>query len=257
MPQHRIVSRDEWLAARRALLAKEKELTRLRDRLSAERRELPWVRVERNYVFDTAQGKKTLAELFEGRSQLFVYHFMFGPDWEEGCIGCSFAADHFDGAAVHLEHHDVTVVAVSRAPLAKLEAYKKRMGWRFKWVSSAGSDFNYDYHVSFTREEMARGRVFYNFGMTDASIEELPGASVFYRDENGDIYHTYSAYARGGEELLGAYVILDATPNGRNETGPYRNLMDWVKRHDQYEEAEGSQPCCATGTAQRSGCVRA
>lgn len=249
MPQHRIVSRDEWLAQRKALLAKEKELTRLRDRLSAERRELPWVKVEKSYLFDTPQGRKSLSDLFEGRSQLFVYHFMFAPGWEEGCTGCSFAADHFDGAVVHLEHHDVTVVAVSRAPLAKLEAYRKRMGWRFSWVSSAGSDFNYDYHVSFTKEELAKGKVFYNFETTDASIEELPGASVFYKDEKGDVFHTYSGYGRGGEELLGSYVILDATPNGRNENGPHHNLMDWVRRHDQYEDAEGSSSCCASGEA--------
>ncbi|MFZ5790191.1 MAG: DUF899 domain-containing protein [Pseudomonadota bacterium] len=257
MPQHRIVSRDEWLAARKALLAKEKELTRLRDRLNAERRALPWVRVEKSYLFDTPRGKRTLSDLFEGRSQLFVQHFMFAPDWEEGCIGCSFAADHIDGAVVHLEHHDVTFVAVSRAPLAKLQAYKKRMGWRFKWVSSEGSDFNYDYHVSFTKEELAKGKVYYNYEMIDAAIEDLPGASVFYKDEKGDIYHTYSAYARGGEELLGTYVILDATPKGRNETGPHYNLMDWVKRRDQYEDGKGSSSCCASGEARQQERVRA
>jgi predicted dithiol-disulfide oxidoreductase (DUF899 family) len=232
--QHAIVPREEWLAARKALLAKEKELTRLRDQLSAERRELPWVKVEKEYVFDTADGKKTLAELFEGRSQLIVQHFMFGPDWEQGCTGCSFWADHTDAAYAHLKHHDVTYVAVSRAPLAKLEAYKKRMGWRFNWVSSYGSDFNYDFHVSFTKDDLAKGKVYYNYEMAEESMEELPGDSVFYKDENGDIFHTYSSYGRGGEEVLGAYMLLDITPKGRNESGP----MDWVRRHDEYEDTQ-------------------
>jgi predicted dithiol-disulfide oxidoreductase (DUF899 family) len=237
MDHPRIVSRAEWLDARKQLLRKEKELTRLRDRLSAERRELPWVRVEKQYVFDTPSGKRTLAELFDGRSQLLVNHFMLGPGWQQGCVGCSFGADHIDGALVHLEHHDVTVVAVSRAPLPEIEAYKKRMGWRFKWVSSYGSDFNYDYHVSFTQEDLAKGKVYYNYEMTEAAIEELPGLSVFIKDESGDVFHTYSTYARGAEELLGTYMVLDRTPKGRNENGPHHNLMDWVRRHDEYEDA--------------------
>jgi predicted dithiol-disulfide oxidoreductase (DUF899 family) len=232
----RVVSRDEWLAARKKLLKQEKELTRQRDALSAKRRELPWVRVEKEYVFDTPKGKQTLADLFDGRSQLVVNHFMLGPGWKQGCVGCSFGADHIDGALVHLEHHDVTVVVVSRAPLHEIEAYKKRMGWRFKWVSSYGSDFNYDYHVSFTKDDIAKGEVYYNFEMTEASIEELPGLSVFYKDAAGDIFHTYSTYARGAEELLGTYMVLDLTPKGRNETGPNHNLMDWVRRHDEYGE---------------------
>jgi predicted dithiol-disulfide oxidoreductase (DUF899 family) len=230
----RVVSRDEWLTARKELLKKEKELTRQRDALSAKRRELPWVRVEKEYVFDTPRGKQTLADLFDGRSQLVVNHFMLGPGWKAGCVGCSFGADHIDGALVHLEHHDVTVVVVSHAPLHEIEAYKKRMGWRFKWVSSYGSDFNYDYHVSFTKDDIAKGEVYYNFEMTEASIEELPGLSVFYKDAAGDIFHTYSTYARGAEELLGTYMVLDLTPKGRNETGPNPNLMDWVRRHDEY-----------------------
>jgi predicted dithiol-disulfide oxidoreductase (DUF899 family) len=230
----KLVSRDEWLTARKELLKQEKELTRQRDALTAKRRELPWVRVEKEYVFDTPKGKQTLADLFDGRSQLVVNHFMLGPGWKEGCVGCSFGADHIEGALVHLEHHDVTVVVVSRAPLHEIEAYKKRMGWRFNWVSSYDSDFNYDYHVSFTKEDMTKGRVYYNFEMTEALIEELPGLSVFYKDAAGDIFHTYSSYARGAEELLGTYMVLDLTPKGRNETGPNHNLMDWVRRHDRY-----------------------
>jgi predicted dithiol-disulfide oxidoreductase (DUF899 family) len=233
----KLVSRDEWLTARKELLKQEKELTRQRDALSAKRRELPWVRVEKEYVFDTPKGKQTLANLFDGRSQLVVNHFMLGPGWKEGCVGCSFGADHIEGALVHLEHHDVTVVVVSRAPLHEIEAYKKRMGWRFNWVSSYDSDFNYDYHVSFTKDDVTKGRVYYNFEMTEALIEELPGLSVFYKDAAGDIFHTYSSYARGAEELLGTYMVLDLTPKGRNETGPNHNLMDWVRRHDEYSEA--------------------
>jgi predicted dithiol-disulfide oxidoreductase (DUF899 family) len=172
---------------------------------------------------------------------------MLGPGWKEGCVGCSFGADHSDGALVHLEHHDGTVVVVSRAPLSEIEAYKRRMGWRFKWVSSYGSDFNYDYHVSFAPEEIAKGKIFHNNEMIEASIEELPGLSVFYKDHAGDIFHTYSSYARGGEELLGTYVILDRTPKGRNETGPNHNLMDWVRRHDEYEDVARSASCCGSG----------
>jgi predicted dithiol-disulfide oxidoreductase (DUF899 family) len=203
---HKVVSREEWTAARKELLTKEKESTRLRDQLSAQRRKLPWAKVEKNYVFDGPSGKVTLADLFDGRSQLFVKHFMFGPGWKEGCVGCSFEVDHIEGALVHLEHHDVTYIAISRAPLAEIEAFKKRMGWRFKWVSSHGSEFNYDYHVSFTKEEIAKGQVFYNYRMTETSIEELSGISAFYKNESGNIFHTYSAYGRGAEELLGTYM---------------------------------------------------
>ena len=233
---HKVVSRQEWIAARKALLTKEKESTRLRDQLSAERRRLPWVKVEKQYVFDGPDGKETLADLFDGRSQLFVKHFMFGPGWKEGCVGCSFEVDHIEGALVHLEHHDVTFVAISRAPLAEIEAFKKRMGWRFKWVSSYGSEFNYDYHVSFTKEEIAKGQLFYNYRMTEAAIEELSGISVFYKDESGAIFHSYSAYGRGAEELLGTYMVLDLTPKGRNEIGPNYDLTDWVRHHDRYND---------------------
>lgn len=231
----KVVSRDEWIAARKEHLEAEKELTRQRDRLCAQRRELPWVKVEKSYVFEGPKGKQTLSELFEGRSQLVVTHFMLGPGWKEGCVGCSFGADHIDGhSLVHLENHDVTVVVVSRAPLAEIESFKRRMGWSFKWVSSFESDFNYDYNVSFTKEELAKGRVYYNYEMIDNRSEELPGTSVFFKDANGDVFHTYSLYARGADILCGTYNVLDLTPKGRNETGPSGNLTDWVRHHDRY-----------------------
>jgi predicted dithiol-disulfide oxidoreductase (DUF899 family) len=233
---HRVVSREEWLAERKALLVKEKEFTRLRDQLSAERRELPWVKVEKSYIFDGPNGNETLADLFGGHTQLIVKHFMLGPQWSEGCVGCSFEVDHVEGALPHLEHHDVGYVVVSRAPLAKIEAFKKRMGWHFKWVSSHGSDFNYDYHVSFTPDEIARGEAYYNYETRKIGIDELSGRSVFYKDDNGEIFHTYSAYARGGESFLGTYAFLDITPKGRNETGPNQNLTDWVRHHDRYDD---------------------
>jgi len=231
----RIVTRTEWLAARKELLAREKELTRARDAVSAERRGLPWVRVEKEYVFDTPEGKKTLADLFDGRSQLIVYHFMWRRDMDDRCVGCSFLADHIDGANQHLAHHDVSLVVCSRASVSELKAYKKRMGWRFNWVSSYANDFNYDYHVSFTPEEVAGGKAVYNFETSDVGIDELPGVSVFAKDKAGTVYHTYSAYARGDERGIGAYMFLDLAPKGRNENGPNYNLTDWVRRHDTYE----------------------
>jgi predicted dithiol-disulfide oxidoreductase (DUF899 family) len=258
-PSHHVVSREAWLTARNQLLAKEKELTRLRDQLSAERRNLPWVKTEKRYVFDGPDGKETLADLFAGRSQLIVKHFMLGPGWKEGCVGCSFEVDHIDGALVHLEHHDVTYVAVSRAPLPEIGAFKKRMGWRFKWVSSYGSDFNYDFHVSFTKDEIAKGKVYYNYDLRKIQSEELSGRSVFYKDANGDIFHTYSSYARGGDMFLGTYVLLDITPKGRNETGPNHDLTDWVRHHDRYGDGgfvdstgryqppKGSDSCHSSG----------
>ena len=232
MMHNRVVTREEWLAARKAHLAKEKELTRLRDRLSAQRRELPWVKIDKPYVFDGPNGRETFADLFDGRSQLIIKHFMLGPGWKEGCVGCSFEVDHIEGALVHLEHHDVTYVVVSRAPLPEIEAFKKRMGWCFKWVSSYGSDFNYDLHVSFKPEKIEKGEVYYNYEMRKVGIEELSGRSVFYKDENGDVFHTYSSYARGGDLMLGTYNLLDLMPKGRNETGPNHNLTDWVRHHD-------------------------
>jgi predicted dithiol-disulfide oxidoreductase (DUF899 family) len=241
MRQHPIVSQKEWLAARKDLLRKEKEFTRLRDRLSAERRALPWVKVEKNYVFDGPEGKETLADLFGGRSQLIVKHFMLGPDWSEGCVGCSFELDHVDGILVHLAQQDLSYVVVSRAPLEKIEAFKRRMGWHAKWVSSGANDFNYDFHVSFTTDEIAKGEAYYNYEMRTIGIDELSGRSVFYKDENGDVFHTYSSYGRGGEDYLGTYRLLDIVPNGRNET-INGNLTDWVRHHDRYKadsEAEG------------------
>jgi predicted dithiol-disulfide oxidoreductase (DUF899 family) len=237
MTPQRIVTREQWLAERIKLLDAEKEFTRQRDRLSAMRRALPWVKVEKEYLFTAPEGTVTLADLFAGRSQLVVDHFMLGPGWGAGCVGCSFGADHIgEFARIHLEHHDVSTVVVSRAPIDEIEAYRKRMGWSFRWVSSFGGDFNYDYHVSFTPEQLAQGEVYYNYRITENRMEELPGLSVFFKD--GDqIYHTYSSYARGAEELLTTYMVLDLTPKGRNETGPHHNLMDWVKRHDEYDLA--------------------
>jgi predicted dithiol-disulfide oxidoreductase (DUF899 family) len=233
----KVVSEAEWLAARKSLLAKEKEFTRQRDALSAERRKLPWVRVDKEYVFDSPGGKKTLADLFGGRSQLIVYHFMFGPNWEEGCVSCSYLGDHFDGSLIHLAHRDVSFTAISRAPLPQIEAFKKRMGWRFPWVSSYGTDFNYDYHVSFSKDEMASGKVFYNYEETEFPSEEGPGASVFYKDKTGGVFHTYSTYARGLDILLGTYNFLDLAPKGRDEDG-LKFTMAWVRHHDKYVDGE-------------------
>jgi predicted dithiol-disulfide oxidoreductase (DUF899 family) len=230
----RVVSRDEWLQERLALLEEEKQLTRARDAISAKRRALPWVKVEKEYLFDTPEGKKSLSDLFAGRSQLFVYHFMWRKEFGEGCVGCSYLADHVDGANMHLQNHDVTWVAISRAPLADLQAFKARMGWKFPWVSSLHTDFNFDYHVSFTPEQLASGEVYYNYRNTKASIEELSGQSVFYKNAAGEIFHTYSCYGRGNEEVLGAYMYLDMTPKGRDENGPHFSLADWVRHHDRY-----------------------
>jgi predicted dithiol-disulfide oxidoreductase (DUF899 family) len=233
MVDHTIVSQNEWIEARKRFLAKEKEFSRLRDELSRERRELPWVLVDKAYIFQGPNGKVTLADLFAGRDQLIVQHFMFGPDWKEGCPICSFKADHTDAAVTHLAHRGVTFVAVSRAPLDKIEAFKKRMGWRFNWVSSHESDFNYDYHVSFTKEELSTGKVNYNFDMRKFHGEEGYGLSVLYKDTNGDIYHTYSTYGRGMESFMGTYNLLDCVPKGRDEQGlPFP--MAWVRHHDRY-----------------------
>jgi len=230
----KVVSHADWLAARKQFLTKEKEFTRLRDELSRQRREMPWEKVEKNYVFDGPRGKETLADLFDGRSQLIVYHFMFGPGWKEGCPSCSYLADHFDGMTIHLAHRDVTLSAVSRGPIAQIEAFKRRMGWRFHWVSSFGSDFNYDYHVSFTPEERAKGTVHYNYGEMEFPSEEGPGLSVFLKDSGGEIYHTYSSYARGLDILVGTYNFLDLAPKGRDEAG-LAHTMAWVRHHDKYD----------------------
>lgn len=232
--QHQIVSREEWLKARTALLAKEKALTRSRDQVNAERRALPWVRVEKEYVFGGPSGKVTLAQLFNGRSQLFIKHFMMGPGQAHQCVGCSFEADHVEGALPHLENHDLSYAAVARAPIEEIEALRKRMGWRFTWVSSYRSDFNYDFNVSFKPEQMAAGTASYNFRQGDPGMEDLSGNSVFFQDDAGEIFHTYSVYGRGGEELLGAYMYLDMTPKGRDENGPYHSLGDWVRPRNMY-----------------------
>jgi predicted dithiol-disulfide oxidoreductase (DUF899 family) len=247
---HAFVSRDRWIAERQALLEREKELTHLRDQIARERRALPWVRIEKNYVFDTPEGGRTLAELFEGRRQLLVQHFMFAPGWEQGCPSCSFMADHTDGMNVHLAHRDVTFVAVSRATLAEIEGFRRRMGWQFKWVSSHDSDFNYDFGVSFTPEEKAKGEVSYNYAITRYQGEEMPGISVFYKDETGDVFHTYSTYGRGVEVMMGTYNLLDLMPKGRDERDvPY--TMAWVRHHDRYEPQPAARTpaagsCCGT-----------
>lgn len=231
MARHTVVSRKDWLAARKALLAKEKKFTRLRDQLSKERRQLPWVKVDKDYVFDGPHGTETLSELFDGRSQLIVYHFMFGPDWDAGCKHCSFWADNFDRIIVHLNHRDVTMVAASRAPYRKLETYKKRMGWNFKWVSSGNTDFNFDYHVSFTPEEEAKNKAFFNYKIQDPDSSDREGTSVFFKDTKGNVFHTYSTYARGIDMVNTAYHYLDLVPKGRDEgkSGPF-----WLCRHDEY-----------------------
>ncbi len=233
-----VVSREKWLAARTALLEKEKQLTRLRDELRQERLALPWVRLEKNYVFDGPRGQQTLADLFDGRRQLIVYHFMLGPGWKEGCVGCSFRSDHVDGPRQHFEQRDLSYVNIARAPWSEIEPFQKRMGWKFHWVSSYGSDFNYDFGVSFRPEAIAAGQVRYNYADTKYVSEELSGTSVFYRDEDsGDIFHTYSTYARGEEGFISTYDYLDIAPLGRQENGPRRNLTDWVRHHDRYGAA--------------------
>jgi predicted dithiol-disulfide oxidoreductase (DUF899 family) len=241
---HPIVPEAEWLAARKELLTKEKEFSRLRDALSVERRKLPWLKVEKEYSFDTPGGKRSLADLFAGKSQLIVYHFMFGPGWEEGCPLCSFLADHFDGPMVHLAHRDVAFVVISRAPLPQIEAFRQRMGWRFPWASSHGSDFNYDYHVSFTKEERESGKACYNYESRGFPSDEGPGASVFCKDDSGNVFHTYSTFARGLDILIGAYNFLDIAPKGRDEDGLAFG-MSWVRHHDKYRDVEVIDPARA------------
>jgi predicted dithiol-disulfide oxidoreductase (DUF899 family) len=237
---HSIVTTSEWLAARKELLAEEKRLTRQMDAVSAKRRSLPWMKIEKDYQFDSRNGRVSLAELFAGRSQLVIQHFMLGPDWGEGCPSCSYMADHTDGMLPHLAARDVTMMAVSRAPLTEIEAFKKRMGWGFEWVSSNGSEFNYDFHVSFTEKEVESGKVDYNYTMQSFGSTEAPGISVFHKDSSGLIYHTYSVYGRGVELMMGTYRILDLTPKGRDEDNLERS-MEWVRYHDSYET--GSAKC--------------
>jgi predicted dithiol-disulfide oxidoreductase (DUF899 family) len=231
---HPVVPDERWIEARRKLLAREKELTRLSDEVARERRALPWRRIAKEYVFDTPTGPRTLAGLFAGRSQLIVQHFMFGPGWAQGCPSCSYMADHTDGMTIHLAQRDISFVAVSRAPLAEIERFRRRMGWRFDWVSSHGSDFNHDFGVSFTREELERGAVFYNYERRDFPSEEAPGVSVFRRDAAGDVFHSYSTFGRGVEVMMGAYRLMDLAPAGRGERDvPHK--MEWVRHHDRYE----------------------
>lgn len=237
MQPHKIVSHDQWITARKAYLVEEKAFSKARDALAKKRRDLPWEKVEKKYLFEGPNGKQSLSELFGGRSQLFIYHFMLGPGWEAGCPSCSFLADHFDGAVIHLANRDVTFLVVSRAPLAEIEKYKKRMGWRFKWVSSFSSDFNHDYQVSASPEEKSGGRALYNYEMTTFPSEERPGASAFYKSGTGEIFHTYSTYGRGLDILLGTYNILDLAPKGRDEAD-LKWSMAWVRRHDEYGGAK-------------------
>jgi len=233
LDNHRIVSKDEWLAARSALLKKEKEFTVLRDKLGQQQRDMPWVSVDKEYLFVGPNGKQTLSDLFDGRTQLIVYHFMYDPSWDAGCPSCSFWADNFNGIVVHLNQRDVTMIAVSRAPYSKIEEYKKRMGWNFKWVSSYDNDFNFDYHVSFTPEELSEKKAFYNYNLQDTHSPEREGVSVFYKDTAGHVFHTYSAYARGIDVLNVAYHYLDLVPKGRDEDG-HEFPQYWVRRHDEY-----------------------
>jgi predicted dithiol-disulfide oxidoreductase (DUF899 family) len=255
MQPNRIVSRDQWLEARKQLLAKEKELTRRRDELTAERRTLPWVRVEKEYVFDGPSGKITLADLFGDRSQLFIKHFMMGPGQVGQCVGCSLEVDHLEGILVHLEHHDVSYVVVARSPIEEIEAVRKRMGWRFPWVSSYRNDFNFDFNVSFKSEDMEAGRAFYNYSHGKPGLPDLSGDSVFYKDDCGAIFHTYSTFGRGGEEFLGIYRYFDVMPKGRDENGPYHTLADWVRPRNMYDKGgmvEGNGryhvPACGCAT---------
>jgi predicted dithiol-disulfide oxidoreductase (DUF899 family) len=233
LDNHRIVSKDEWLASRNALLKKEKEFTLLRDKLGQQQRDMPWVLVDKEYLFDGPNGKQTLSDLFDGRSQLIVYHFMYDPNWDAGCPSCSFWADNFNGIVVHLNQRDVTMIAVSKAPYSKIGEYKKRMGWNFKWVSSYDNDFNFDYHVSFTLEELSEKKAFYNYNLQDTHSPEREGVSVFYKDTAGHVFHTYSAYARGIDVLNVAYHYLDLVPKGRDEDG-HEFPQFWVRRHDEY-----------------------
>lgn len=238
---HPVVSGIAWTEARKHLLAREKELTKLHDQVASERRALPWRRVDKDYVFDTPEGPRTLAQLFAGRRQLMVQHFMFGPGWEQGCPSCSYMADHTDGMNIHLAHRDITFVAVSRAPLADILRFRERMGWRFDWVSSHGSDFNFDFRVSFTQEELAGGEVDYNYRKGFFPAEEAPGISVFCKDDAGEVFHTYSTFGRGVEVMMGAYMLMDLTPQGRNERDVFYK-MEWVRHHDRYEPGQRHEP---------------
>lgn len=251
---HRTVDDARWTEERLKLLAREKELTRLRDQLADERRALPWRRIAKDYTFDTPAGPRSLADLFAGKRQLLVQHFMFGPGWEQGCPSCSFMSDHMDGMTIHLAHRDIAFVAVSRAPLADILRFRERMGWRFDWVSSGGSDFNYDFAVSFTPGELATGEVAYNYRKGYFPAEEAPGISVFCKDDAGDVFHTYSTFGRGVEAMMGAYVLMDLTPQGRNERDVFYK-MEWVRHHDRYEDGQGFEPAPEKAAAAAAACA--
>ena len=242
MPEN-VVSHEEWVKTRKQFLAKEKELTHLRDELARQRQQLPWERVEKHYMFEGAEGKQCLEELFGGQSQLIVYHFMLGPGWPEGCPSCSFVADQFDALRPHMIARDVNLVAVSRAPWSEIAKFKQRMGWQFPWYSSYGSDFNADFGVSFSKEQFESGKMQYNYEVQQFPSEEAPGASVFVKGEAGKVFHTYSTYGRGLDMMLNAYNFIDLTPKGRNEEGlPWP--MAWVRHHDKYENAGEAKACC-------------
>jgi predicted dithiol-disulfide oxidoreductase (DUF899 family) len=252
--RHAVVSSSEWLRAREEFLKKEKEFTRLRDELSRQRRELPWEKVEKAYEFEGPHGKLSMGDLFDGRHQLIVYHFMLGPGWSEGCKSCSYLSDHFDGMTLHLANRDTTLMAISHAPYAEIAAFQRRMGWQFHWASSFGSDFNFDYHVSFTPEEMEKGAM-YNYAKGPVPVEELPGVSVFFKDDNGEIFHTYSSYARGLDILVGTYNFLDLTPKGRDEDG-LAHTMAWVRHHDKYShnyKVDAKEPYTPPAKTQATG----
>ena len=244
LDSHRVVTRNDWIAERKALLEREKESTRLRDQVARERRALPWVRIEKDYVFDTPAGPRRLAELFQGRRQLLVQHFMLGPGWEQGCKSCSFMADHLDGISVHLAQRDIALLAVSRAPLAEIERFRQRMGWKFTWASSNGNEFNRDFHVSFAPEDRIDGEVYYNYHLTAFPADEAPGISIFAKNDAGELFHTYSTFGRGVEVMMGAYSLIDLTPKGRDEQD-LPQTMAWVRHHDRYEPAAPQAACCS------------
>jgi predicted dithiol-disulfide oxidoreductase (DUF899 family) len=244
--EHSVLSYDEWFAAHKAHFEKEKAYSKYREQLASERRALPWLKIDKNYVFETEIGSQSLSELFNGRSQMIVYHFMLAPHDGHRCTGCSFLADHIDATDMHVRHHDVSFVVVSRAPLFEILPYKKRMGWRFNWVSTAGNDFNYDFQVSFTPEQIASGHVMFNYHDGSVGGPDRGGVSIFFKNAEGEIFHTFASRGRGGENVIGTYGYLDMLPKGRNENGPHGNLADWVKLHYEYvDDPKVSQSCCS------------
>jgi predicted dithiol-disulfide oxidoreductase (DUF899 family) len=249
LADHEVLPYEQWFERHKAHLAKEKAFTQQRAQLAAERRALPWLQITKNYLFETERGMETLGDLFKGRSQLIIYHFMLGPGSDHRCTGCSFLSDHIDATDMHVRHHDISFVVSCRAPLAEILPYKGRMGWRFDWVSAGQSDFNYDFQLSFTQEQLAAGHAIYNFRDSPISGTDYAGVSVFYKDQQGRIFHTFSTRGRGGENVIGTYAYLDMMPKGRNETGPHGSLADWVKLHDEYDETGGSSCGCAPGPA--------